>query len=58
MEIVEINSTVARKENPYIADVDQLVKLTNDYVGPDGKSPAGKFTVPNSDVQKTIFYIQ
>lgn len=58
MEIVTIDSSVARKENPYVADIAELIKATNAYTGPSGKSPAGVFTVPTKDVQKTVFYIQ
>ena len=58
MELVTIDSTVSRTENPYIADVAALIKATHEYKGDESKSPAGAFTVPTLDVSKTVFYIQ
>lgn len=58
MEIIEIDSVVPRKENPYIEDVKQLIKVTEGFTGDADRAPAGKFVVPNKDVSKTVFYIQ
>jgi len=58
MKVVEIDAVVARKENPYIADVQELIKITESYKGPEGKAPAGEFVVPNKDAGKTVFYVQ
>jgi len=58
MDIVNINAVTVRTVNPYIQDVKDLVQATVDYTGPEGTAPAGKWIVPNTDVQKTVFYIQ
>lgn len=58
MEIVTVNSVTTRIENPYIDDVKQLVAASQAYKGEEGTAPAGKWTVPNNMVQKTVFYIQ
>lgn len=58
MELVTVNAVTVRTVNPYIDDVKQLVEATRNYKGEEGTAPAGKWTVPNTDVQKTVFYIQ
>ena len=58
MELIEIDSVVTRKENPYTGDVAQLIEATNAFTGDADKSPAGKFVVENKDADKTVFYIQ
>jgi len=58
MELVTVAAVTTRTVNPYIADVKSLVEATKAYKGADGTAPAGKWIVPNADVQKTVFYIQ
>lgn len=58
MELVTINAVNSHTENPYVADVKDLIFATNAYTGPEGTAPAGKWLVPTTDVQKTVFYIQ